>query len=75
MAARTRYRFIGTGDPEELERRAEALRERFGAPECWSNFVIRRVPGTKLTAVVIDDPCEELIEAFRAEKWQYGGSV
>ena len=75
MAARSRYRFIGTGDPDDLERRANAIRARYPAPKCWSEFVIRRVPGTSLTAVVIDDPCDELIEAFRAEDWKYGGSV
>jgi hypothetical protein len=75
MAARTRYRFIGTGDPEEMERRATAIRDRFPYPDGWSDFVIRRVSGTKLTAVVIDDPSEELIEAFREDAWQYGGAV
>lgn len=75
MAARTRYRFIGMGDPDDLERRAGELRDRFPFPQGWSDFVIRRVPGTSLTAVVIDDPSEELVEAFREQKWQYGGSV
>ena len=75
MAARTRYRFIGMGDPEELERRAAAIRDRFPYPKHWSDFVIRRVPGTALTVVVMDDPSEELVEAFRNEEWQYGGSV
>lgn len=64
------------GDPEELERRALAIRDRFPYPQGWSEFVVRRVPGTSLTAVVIDDPSEELVEAFRGEAgWQYGGSV
>jgi hypothetical protein len=75
MPARTRYRFIGTGDPEEMEKRAVAIRDRFPFPAGWSDFVIRRVSGTKLTAVVIDDPSEELIQAFREDAWQYGGSV
>jgi hypothetical protein len=75
MPARTRYRFIGTGDPAEMERRAAAIRDRFPSPAGWSDFVIRLVPGTKLTAVVIDDPSEELIEAFRADQWQHGGAV
>jgi hypothetical protein len=75
MAARTRYRFIGTGDPEEMERRASQIRDRFPPPAGWSDFVIRRVPGTRLTAVVIDDPSAELIEAFREDRWQYGGAV
>jgi hypothetical protein len=75
MPARTRYRFIGTGDPEEMERRATNIRDRYPYPQGWSEFVIRRVSGTKLTAVVIDDPSEELIEAFRADNWQYGGAV
>ena len=75
MAARTRYRFIGTGDPEEMERRATDIKDRFASMKCWSDFVIRPVPGTKLTAVVIDDPCDELIAAFQEDRWQYGGSV
>ena len=75
MAARTRYRFIGTGEPAEMERRASAIRDRFPYPTCWSDFVIRPVSGTKLTAVIIDDPSEELIEAFRADEWRYGGAV
>ena len=75
MAARTRYRFIGMGDPDDLERRANAIRKRFSKPAAFSDFVIRRVPGTSLTAVVIDDPSDDLIEAFRAESWQFGGSV
>ena len=75
MPARTRYRFIGTGDPEEMERRATAIRDRFPSPAGWSEFVIRRVSGTKLTAVVIDDPSDEVVEAFREDRWQYGGAV
>ena len=75
MPATTRYRFFGTGDPKELERRAREIRDRFPFPTGWSDFVIRRVPGTAITAVVIDDPSEELIAAFTREAWQFGGKV
>ena len=75
MPARTRFRFIGMGNPDELERRAAEIRDRFPYPKHWSDFVIRRVSGTELTVVVIDDPSEELVEAFKSENWQYGGSV
>lgn len=63
------------GDPDELERRAMEIRDRYPFPGGWSDFVIRRVPGTSLTAVIIDDPSEEVLEAFRQGRWQYGGSV
>ena len=75
MGAYTRYRFISNGDPDQLEARAVQIRDRFAGRDCWSELVIRRIPGTNLVVVVIDDPCEEIIEAFKQEQWQFGGRV
>ena len=75
MAARTRYRFISGGDTEALEKRALEIRQQFSGRGCFTDFVVRRLPGTSLVVVVLDDPCEELVEAFRSENWKYGGSV
>lgn len=75
MGAISRYRFISHGDPDELEARAIQLRDRFTGRGCWSGFVIRRISGTGLVVVVIDDPCDEIVEAFKEERWQYGGKV
>ena len=75
MGAYTRYRFISHGDPATLEARALQIRDRFVDKACWSDFVIRRIEGTGLVVVVIDDPCPEIIDAFKQEQWQFGGRV
>lgn len=75
MGAYTRYRFISHGEPDQLEARALQIRDRFVGRDCWSEFVVRRISGTGLVVVVIDDPCDDIVEAFKQEQWQFGGRV